>query len=128
MLSATPIYAGLLALLLLALSLDVIQTRRQERVSVGDGANKRLIKKMRVQANCAEYAPMGLILLALAEFQGAPLWVVHGLGLMLLVGRLCHAIGFSSTPQIIPLRQSGVGLTVLMIFLAALANVGHALL
>jgi uncharacterized membrane protein YecN with MAPEG domain len=122
----TPIYAGLLALLLVWLSVNVIRQRLKARISVGDGGDKDLVKTMRAQANCAEYAPMGLILLGLAELQGAPGWALHMLGLTLLVGRLMHAYGFSRTPQIVSLRKTGMSLTYAMLVITALANIGHA--
>lgn len=124
--TVTPIYAGLLALLFLFLSARVIRTRQTERVSVGDADNKLMIKAMRTQANCAEYTPMAVLLLALAELQGAPGWGLHILGLTLLSGRLMHAVGFGRTPQIIPLRKAGMVLTLLMIAVTAIANILHA--
>ena len=128
MVPVTSLYAGLIALLFVTLSLRVILVRRRERVSVGDGGSKALIKAMRTQANCAEYAPIGLILLALAEFQGAPALALHSLGAMLLAGRLMHAYGFGHTPQFVPVRQLGMVLTFTMIGLAALACIAHALI
>ncbi|MBT2130664.1 MAPEG family protein [Aliiroseovarius lamellibrachiae] len=127
-LTATPIYAGLLALLFLYLSSKVIRTRQTEKISVGDADNKLMIKAMRTQANCMEYVPIGVVLLLLTELQGAPIWAVHLLGLMLLVGRVMHAVGFGRTPQIIPLRKTGMLLTLGMIALAALANIAHAVI
>ncbi len=126
-LTITPLYGGLIGLLLVFLSARVILRRRSAHVSLGDGEDKNLLKRMRVQANCAEYAPIGLILLAMAELQGAPVWVVHLLGVMLLAGRLIHAFGLGSTPQVMPMRQVGMVLTFLMLLLTALANIGHAL-
>ncbi|WP_299848372.1 MAPEG family protein [uncultured Roseovarius sp.] len=126
-LTITPLYGGLIGLLLVFLSVRVIFRRRSAKVSVGDGADKDLQKRVRVQANCAEYAPIGLILLAMAELQGAPGWVAHFLGLMLLTGRVVHAYGLGVTPQVIPMRKLGMALTFLMLILTALANIGHAL-
>ncbi|CUH63722.1 Inner membrane protein YecN [Thalassovita autumnalis] len=127
-LAATPLYAGLAALLFLYLSVRVIGTRRSEKVSVGDGANKAMIKAMRTHSNCAEYAPISLLLLLLVELQGAPTWAVHVLGVMFLAGRLLHAIGFGRTPQIIPLRKSGMILTFAMMALSALGLIAHSLI
>jgi len=128
MITVTPFYAGLLALLLVGLSLNVIRARFSARVSVGDGGDKTVVKAMRIQANCAEYAPMGVVLLALAEFQGAPGWALHLLGSTLLLGRLLHAWGFGHTPQIVPLRQLGMVLTFTMLSVTAVANIGHAIM
>ncbi len=124
---AAPLYAGLLALLLMYLSLNVVRMRFRHKVSVGDGGENEVIKAMRVQANCAEYAPFGVLLLVLAELQGMPVWLVHLFGLMLVAGRVMHAYGFGSTPQKVPLRQWGMYLTLTMIGATALANIGHAL-
>lgn len=128
MLAATPIYAGLLALLFVGLSLRVIGGRVKHKVSVGDGDDKDMTKRMRVQANFAEYAPLGIILLAMAELQGMPIWLVHLFGAVLLVGRFMHAYGLGSTPQVLVCRRWGMLLTFGMIAITALANIGHALL
>ncbi|MCR9113110.1 MAG: MAPEG family protein [Rhodobacteraceae bacterium] len=127
-LTATPLYAGLLALLFVALSARVIVQRRRAHVSVGDGNDQSLRQKMRVHANFAEYTPIGLVLLGLTELQGAPYWVVHLLGLMLLTGRLAHAAGMGASPQRLSFRVTGMVLTLAMITLAGLANVFHALI
>jgi len=127
MLTVTPLYAGLLALLFLLLSLRVVQGRRRHKISVGDHDNKDMIKRMRVQANCAEYAPIGVLLLAFAEIQGAAFWVVHLAGISLLTGRALHAFGLGSTPQVVPARQAGMYLTVGMILVMACLNIAFSL-
>ncbi|WP_422030748.1 MAPEG family protein [Roseovarius sp.] len=126
-LTATPLYAGLLALLLVFLSFRVIFYRFSARISLGDEDDKNLRKRIRVQANCAEYAPFGVILLLLAELQGAPFWALHLLGGTLVAGRLLHAVGMGSTPQILRLRQAGMVLTFTMFMATALGLIGHAL-
>ncbi|MEH6644091.1 MAPEG family protein [Sulfitobacter sp.] len=124
----TPIYAGLLTLVFLALSIMVIRQRFAVRTSVGDAGDKGMIKRMRTQANFAEYVPLGLILMLSAELQSAPAMAVHAMGASLLVGRICHAIGMSRTPQVFLLRQIGILLTFAMLALTALGLIGHALL
>lgn len=123
----TPIYAGILALLLVYLSARVIQARVKGRVSVGDGGDKGVIKAMRVQANCAEYAPLGIVLLALFELQGQPAMAVHGLGLMLVVGRIMHAMGFGRSPQIVWMRRAGMIATLSMLIVTGIWMVISAL-
>ncbi|WP_135501669.1 MAPEG family protein [Roseovarius aestuariivivens] len=127
-LTITPIYAGFLALLLVALSARVIRARIVSRISIGDRNNREMRKKIRVQANFAEYAPMGLVLLACAEVQGLPEMGLHGLGAMLLLGRLSHAVGMGATPQRLPLRSAGMVLTLGMILLTAAANLFFAMI
>lgn len=128
MISVTPVYAGLIALLFLFLSFRVVAARRTTRTSVGDGGNELMLKRMRVQANCAEYAPIGLILLALAELQGMPMVWLHLFGAMLLAGRGLHAWGMGAAPQVIFARRWGMYLTVGMIASLAIANIAHGLI
>ena len=47
----TALYAGLLAVLLLALSARVIRFRRAARVEIGDGADRELLRRIRVSPN-----------------------------------------------------------------------------
>ncbi len=122
MLTITPIYAALIAFLYVALSVNVIRQRRVGKISVGDHGDKAMIKAMRTHANCAEYAPFALLLIAMVELQDAGGWLVNLLGMLLLAGRLLHAYGFGKTPQVIILRQIGMGLTFTAILLAAMAN------
>jgi uncharacterized membrane protein YecN with MAPEG domain len=124
----TSIYAALTALIFLILSWRVISYRRANMISLGDSGDKNLLKRMRAQANCAEYAPLAMILLMLSELGAAPTLALHILGLMLVGGRVLHAYGFASTPQKIIFRQVGMLLTLTMIGFAALGVLGHALL
>ena len=122
MLTITPVYAALIAVLFVTLSANVILQRRRSSISVGDRGEKDMIKAMRTQANCAEYAPFGLLLIAMVEMQGGGAWQVNLLGLSLLAGRLLHAYGFGKTPQTIILRQIGMGVTFAVFLVAAYTN------
>lgn len=116
----TPIYAALLTLLLIVLSARVILARRRIGASLGDKGDAPLEKAIRAQGNLTEYAPFGLILMALLELQSAPALPLHGLGLLLVVGRLTHAVALSRTPQIMQMRIAGMVMTLTMLALAAL--------
>lgn len=87
------IYAGLCGALLLALSAQVVGLRRRYQVGIGSGGEQELERAIRVQANFIEYTPITLILLVLAELQAASPWLLHGAGLLLVIGRALHATG-----------------------------------
>lgn len=118
----TAIYASILALFFVSLSVRVIGARRAARVALGDGGNAQLLRRQRVHGNFAEYVPLALILMLLAEQQGTAAWVVHGIGVLLLAGRLVHAFGVSQSPERIWLRVTGMSLTFAAISAGALAN------
>lgn len=127
-LSITPIYAALIVLLFLGLSWRVILYRRANRLSLGDTGDKNLLKRMRAQANCAEYAPLALLLMVMSELMGSPAVALHLMGLTLVAGRVLHALGFAATPQKIVLRQLGMLLTLLMMAVTALGLLAHAVI
>ena len=126
-LSITPIYAALFALFFVALSLRVIRFRRSARISLGDGGDEELRRRTRVHANFAEYVPLTLVLMALAELQGQPGWSIHAIGALLAVGRLGHAYGVSQAPQIGKLRVLGMVTTIAAMVTGAVANLTAAL-
>lgn len=122
-LSITPLYAAALTALFLVLSARVITYRRAHQVSLGDGGDRVLERRMRAQGNFAEYAPLGLILMLGAELAGAaPIWL-HATGLTLLAGRLMHGIGFSFLKKNMTLRVGGMVLTLSSLGIGALAGV-----
>lgn len=127
MLSITPIYAAVLALIYIALSGWVITKRRGHKISYGDSGNSEMLKAIRTHSNFVEYTPFALLLIAMVELQGASDLLVNLLGLSLLAGRVLHAYGFGKTPQIVIFRQLGMVLTFTAILVAALANLVLAL-
>lgn len=88
--------AGAAALLNLWLMIRVGQVRTSEKVSVGDGGNERVLRRMRAHSNYIETAPFILILVGLIEMTSkgdtSPtwLWIVGGI---YLLGRVAHGIG-----------------------------------
>ena len=93
----TALYAGMLGILLVALSAMVIRQRVRSKVDIFDGGDPQLGRAIRVQGNFAEYLPMALILMAVVEINGAPDLYLHIGGTVLLVARLFHAYGLSKS-------------------------------
>ncbi len=90
----TLIYGGLLGLLFLLLSFWVVKRRAQFKVMIGEGEAPEMLSAIRAHGNFAEYVPLTLLLMALCELAGVgALWLHLGGGLLLLLGRILHAIG-----------------------------------
>lgn len=127
MISVTPLYAAVLALLFVGLSCRVIGYRRSTRVSLGDGGDGALLRRQRVHGNFAEYVPFALVLMLLAELQGSGAASLHAIGLALLAGRVLHAIAISREPQIMPFRVAGMVLTFAAVISGAVASLAGAI-
>lgn len=106
-----PLYAALLALMYVALSVRTLRLRRHLKIAIGDAGDERMLRAMRVHANFAEYVPLCLLLLHFNELAGAGLLVLHLLGASLLLGRIVHALGVSRLREKFAFRVAGMALT-----------------
>ncbi|MEH6827323.1 MAPEG family protein [Parasphingorhabdus sp.] len=89
--------AGAAALINIWLMMRVGQVRTSEKISVGDGGNEKVIRRMRAHSNYIESAPFVLLLVAAIELASATsptwLWIVSGL---YLLGRVAHGVGMDN--------------------------------
>ena len=118
---AISVYAPIFGIFYVLLSIQVIRTRRREKVGLGSGGNKLVERAMRVHANFAEYVPMALLLLLILEQLGGNALLLHGLFLTLLFGRLIHAWGVSQHQENFRFRVAGMMMTFAVILTASLA-------
>jgi uncharacterized membrane protein YecN with MAPEG domain len=95
-LPVTLTFAGVAALINLWLAIRCGQARTTEKVSIGDGGNEAVIRRMRAHANYIENTPFVLIMIAAVELANTPgaapgwLWIVAG---VYFLGRVAHGLG-----------------------------------
>lgn len=118
--SLVPLYASLLALLFVVLSVRVIRLRRRYRIAIGDAGDAAVLRAMRVHSNFAEYVPLCLIMIYLVETHLGWAWLVHALGLGLLLARLAHAWGVSQAREDFRFRVFGMVVTFAVLLVSAL--------
>lgn len=116
----TLMYAGLLGLWFLVLSIRVILGRGQYSVSLGDGGHGPLNRRIRGHGNFAEYVPMVLLMLGFLEYGDAPAWLLHAIGGLLLVARLLHGIALSFSENFPPGRLLGTAGTLVALLVGSL--------
>lgn len=127
MLPMTSIIAAILTIIFVKLSFAVIGLRRKNKVSLGSGGYDDLERAIRAQGNFAEYVPIGLILIACLELNGAPWWLVILPGIALIIGRLIHAKGINEPPPNFSSRVLGMKFTFGTFITLAILNVGWSL-
>ena len=111
------IFAAVLAIMYIQLSFRVINLRKKKKISLGDGGDSALNAAIRTHGNFIEYVPFSLILLFLVEYQGLSSHYCYVLGLMLVVGRICHSYALAENQ--LKFRVIGMGLTFLTMILSA---------
>ena len=112
----TPLYAGLLALWFVLLSARVVNLRRRG-IAFGDNGDVGVIRVVRAQANFAEYVPLALLLLGFLEVSRYSIYLLHALGLVLLVARLMHGAALSFGWQMRTGRIVGATLTFVVLLI-----------
>jgi uncharacterized protein len=89
-------YASILAALICWLALNVVKSRRKNRIKYGDGGVDDLLISRSAHSNATETIPIALILLFFLEYNGGYLWLVHLFGTSLIIGRILHCRGILS--------------------------------
>ena len=120
MMHITGLYAALGALLVVVLSIRVMWLRNTEKVGIGAGGNERLARAIRAHANAVEYLPIALLLLLILELDQTWPWLLHVFGIVLIAGRVLHAIGLSNYAGVSFGRAAGIALTLATILAMAL--------
>ena len=58
----TALYGAVLALIIIALGINVTVHRVKLKVPLGDGGNPQMLRMIRLHANAAEYVPLAVLL------------------------------------------------------------------
>ena len=93
---AVPVFLGAAAAAALVNGWLIARTgnlRRELRISVGDGGNEALLRRMRAQANFLETTPFFLFLVLGLEVSGANRIALAILAAIFIVARISHGVG-----------------------------------
>lgn len=91
-----PVFLGTAAALALVNGWLIARTgklRRRVGISVGDGGNEQLLRRMRAQANFGETVPLFLFLLLGLELSGGNRSVLALAALAFTLARVSHGVG-----------------------------------
>lgn len=116
--SITPFYALPVALISLSLWFRVSALRAATKISFGDAGNADLLQRIRQHGNCAEWSGFVLILMIIAEGNGADAIYLHISGALLLTGRIAHPFGLKTDNASHPLRIIGNATNILAALIA----------
>ena len=114
------LYLALTLLIFTVLTLRIVVVRRGHRISLGDGDDKNLRKRIRSHGNFAETAPLALLGLLTLAFLQVPIILIHIFGAAYIIGRLAHAHGMMQRGAIGPGRPLGMVITLSVILGEAL--------
>lgn len=116
------IYTGILGVMYVALSFNVIRYRRLKKVGIGHSTDPEceLFRAVRIHGNFSEYVPFLLLLLVLDEVTGRKAYMVHILGSMIVLGRAAHFVGITQSHKVTLPRFGGAAITFLTIIILSI--------
>ena len=121
---------SIIAIWLLILSARVIALRGVSFLkffSFNNFGEEALQRAVRAQGNLIEYAPIFLILLFIAEYNGAHPHMLYMTGTLFMIARLMHGVAFGFMKYSPFLRVSGTLLTFLCILILSISNIVEVL-
>ncbi len=75
------------------LGMRIGKLRHETGISVGDGGDEAIMRRMRAQSNFGEQTPLTLLLVAAVELAGqGGVWLAPA-GAVFILGRIAHGIG-----------------------------------
>jgi hypothetical protein len=120
--SITALYAAILAIIIVALAINVTIHRVKLGVPLGDGGNPQMLRMIRMHANAAEYVPLAGLLMLIYEIGGGWHTALHAAGIVLVIARLLQTWNMWETEIAGFGRRAGQSLTWLTIAILALLN------
>ena len=97
-----PTITALYAALNIWLAMRVSSIRRRDHVSLGTGESRDLLVAVRTHANSAEFVPLALLMMLLAELCGGASVPLHVYGGSLFAARIAHVIGMQRKAPNVP--------------------------
>ena len=116
----TSLYAGLLAIVWFVLFAMIGRLRSQLNIPLGDGGKPEMILAGRRYMNFIECTPLALLLLFMADANGAGALWVHALGVILVLSRIIHPFGVTIDKMNTPQRILGAGGTTFVTMASAI--------
>jgi len=97
----------------------IAKSRYKEKVALGNGDSDLVEVRSRVYGNFTEVVPLAILLMLIAELGGAPIWVIHWMGGLMIISRLSHAKGLLTPPRYGAYRMAGMLLTMAVFLIGA---------
>ncbi len=93
-----PVYAGFFGIMLVLLSWRIVRLRHKYgsfNHKMNEGGHNEMTAAVRAQGNFIEYLPLALLLMWMLETMQFSAWIIHALGVLLILARLLHVHGLN---------------------------------
>jgi uncharacterized membrane protein YecN with MAPEG domain len=117
----TALYAAILALIVIALAINVTVHRVRLGVPLGDGGNPLMARIVRMHGNAIEYIPIALLLMLVYELNAGSRILLHAAGIVLVLARLAQSADLWRGPIAGVGRIAGQSATWLTVAVLAIA-------
>jgi uncharacterized membrane protein YecN with MAPEG domain len=117
-------YASILGVLFFLISIETINARRRNKISLGVGADREIESIVSAHDNFSSYTPILVILLyGLEASKEFPIYIVHIFGVLIFLGRILHFNAFRKVKMDFKSRVRGMKLTLWSLLIMSFLNV-----
>lgn len=120
----TPLYGGILVLIVMYLAFRVVGYRRKEKVGLdANKCSEAMTRAVRAHANAVEYIPLAILMMVMLELNHLNPILMHAFGCTMVVARILHGYGLSNHSAYSFGRFYGTLLTWICLLLMAILNI-----
>ena len=123
MIPVTALFSAILFFLYYYLAKNVIQIRRNNKITIGFAKNKELEQAIAAHSNFNQYVPLGLIMMACMELNKIHFSIIFLVGISFTFGRIIHAKSFLKKTMNLKQRVQGMKFTFWTMVVMAVLNI-----
>ena len=117
------VVSAILFFLYYYLAKNVIQIRRNNKITIGFAKNKELEQAIAAHSNFNQYVPLGLIMMACMELNKIHFSIIFLVGISFTFGRIIHAKSFLKKTMDLKQRVQGMKFTFWTMIAMAILNI-----
>jgi uncharacterized protein len=123
MLPITSLFCAVLTFIFMRLSFHVVSLRKRTQLWLRPDGSEELERAIRAQTSFITYVPIGVVMVACLELNGAPWYLLAFMAMFLVIGRILYIEGVNNPQSNAKKRNLGIAFTFSALLCLGVLNV-----
>jgi len=123
MLIVTSLFCAVLTFIFMRLSFQVVSIRKHTQLWLRPDGNEALERAIRAQTSFITYVPIGVVMVACLELNGAPWYLLVFMAMFLVIGRVLYIAGVTDPNCTEKKRNLGIAFTFAALLCLGVLNI-----
>jgi uncharacterized protein len=123
MLIVTSVFCAVLTFIFMRLSFQVVSIRKRTQLWLRPDGNEELERAIRAQTSFITYVPIGVVMVACLELNGAPWYLLVFMAMFLVIGRVLYIAGVTDPSGNEKKRNLGIAFTFAALLCLGVLNI-----